>query len=93
MPNIRSAKKRLRQTVVRNARNRSLRTNMRNRCKKVIKSAKEVNLQEAQDAFVVAARTLDKMSAKGIIHKNAAARKKSRLSAMLKKLKTAQANS
>lgn len=93
MPNIKSAKKRLRQTAVRNARNRSLRTTMRNRCKKVIKLVKETNIEEAQDAFAVAVRNLDKMGAKGIIHKNTAARKKSRLSKMLKKLKTAKSDS
>jgi len=91
MPNIKSAKKRLKQNRVRNARNRALRTTVRKRCKKVIKTVKEGNLEEAQTAFATAVKTLDKMGAKRILHKNAAARKKSRLSKMLKKLKTAQA--
>ena len=91
MPNIKSAKKRLKQNLVRNARNRSLRTTVRKRCKKVASTVKEGNLQEAQTAFDVAVKTLDKMGAKRILHKNAAARKKSRLSRLLKKLKTAQA--
>lgn len=93
MPNIKSAKKRLKQTAVRNARNRALRTTIRNRCKKVLKSVAASNLQEAQAAFDVAVKTLDRMGAKGIVHKNTAARKKSRLSARLKKLKAAQAAS
>jgi len=91
MPNIKSAKKRLKQNLVRNSRNRSLRTTVRKRCKNVAKTVKEGNLQEAQTAFAVAVKTLDKMGAKRILHKNAAARKKSRLSKMLKKLKAAQA--
>ena len=81
----------MKQNLVRNARNRSLRTTVRKRCKKVVNTVKEGNLQEAQTAFAVAVKTLDKMGAKRILHKNAAARKKSRLSKMLKKLKTAQA--
>jgi len=89
MPNIKSAKKRLKQNRVRNARNRALRTTVRKRCKKVVKTVKEGNLHEAQTAFAVAVKTLDKMGAKRILHKNAAARKKSRLSKILKKLKAA----
>ena len=91
MPNIKSAKKRLKQSLVRNARNRSLRTSIRKRCKKVVSAVGTGQLQDAEAAFTVAVKTLDKMGAKRIIHKNAAARKKSRLSKMLKKMKTAQA--
>ncbi|MGL6194785.1 MAG: 30S ribosomal protein S20 [Thermoguttaceae bacterium] len=87
MPNTTSAKKRLKQNKVLRERNRSLRTTVRNRCKKVVKFAGANNLQEAETAFADAVKTLDRMGAKKILHKNAAARKKSRLSAMLKKLK------
>ncbi len=87
MPNIKSAKKRLKQSLVRNARNRALRTTIRKRCKKVLKTVGAGNLQDAQASFADAVKTLDKMGDKGIIHKNAAARKKARLSKMLKKLK------
>lgn len=92
MPNIKSAKKRLKQNKVRRDRNRALRTSVRNRCKKVVKFSAEGNSEQAQSAYADAVKILDKMGAKKIIHKNAAARKKSRLSAMLKKLKTAQSS-
>ncbi len=93
MPNTTSAKKRLRQNKIRRDRNRSLRTSVRNRCKKLIKTANTGNLQETESLFLDAVKTLDKMGAKRIIHKNAAARKKSRLSAMLKKMKAQNAGS
>ena len=93
MPNIASAKKRLRQNKVRRDRNRSLRTIVRNRCKKVLKAMSSGNFEEAESLFAAAVKTLDKMGSKRILHKNAAARKKSRLSARLKKLKVQNASS
>lgn len=93
MPNTTSAKKRLRQNKVRRDRNRSLRTTVRNRCKKLVKSVGTGNVQESEVLFVDAVQVLDKMGAKGIIHKNAASRKKARLSALLKKLKVQNAAS
>lgn len=90
MPNTESAKKRLRQNLVVRERNRSWRTAVRNRCKKVVKAVDANNLKDAEALFVEAVRILDRASDKRIIHKNAAARKKSRLSAMIKKLKAQQ---
>ncbi|MDR1054002.1 MAG: 30S ribosomal protein S20 [Planctomycetaceae bacterium] len=88
MPNIKSAKKRLRQNIVLRERNRSRRSFVRNRCKNVIQAVKDGNVDEAERLFRVAAKALDQAGAKRIIHKNAAARKKSRLSAQIRKLKT-----
>ncbi len=87
MPNIKSAKKRLRQNIATRDRNRASRSFVRNRCKSVIKAVKEGNIDEANNLFRVAVKVLDQAGAKKIIHKNAAARKKSRLSAMIRKLK------
>ncbi|MDR1291321.1 MAG: 30S ribosomal protein S20 [Planctomycetaceae bacterium] len=87
MPNIKSAKKRLRQNIVLRERNRSRRSFVRNRCKNVIQAVKDGNVEEAERLFRVAAKALDQAGAKRIIHKNAAARKKSRLSAQIRKLK------
>lgn len=87
MPNIKSAKKRLRQNVATRERNRSSRSFVRNRCKNVIKAVKEGNLDQANELFREAVKVLDQAGAKKIIHQNAAARKKSRLSAMIRKLK------
>ena len=93
MPNIKSAKKRLKQSKVRRDRNRALRTVIRNRCKKFLKTVSTGEVKDAETSFVDAVRVLDKMGAKRIIHKNVAARKKSRLSARLKKMKAAAASS
>lgn len=92
MPNIKSAKKRLRQNVVRRTRNRSFRTQVRNRCKNVIKSVREGDQQGAESRLLEAIQILDRAGSKKIIHKNAVARKKSRLSKMLKKMKDQAAN-
>jgi small subunit ribosomal protein S20 len=87
MPNIKSAKKRLRQNIATRDRNRISRSFIRNRCKNVIKAVTAGNLEEANKLFRDAAKSLDRAGAKKIIHKNAAARKKSRLSALIRKLK------
>lgn len=87
MPNIASAKKRLRQNIATRDRNRSSRSFVRNRCKNVVGAVKAGNIEDADNFFRVAVKALDQAGAKRIIHKNAAARKKSRLSAMIKKLK------
>ena len=87
MPNIKSAKKRLRQNIATRDRNRSSRSFIRNRCKKVVKAVGEVNVADAETLFKQAIKVLDQAGARKIIHKNAAARKKSRLSKMIRKLK------
>ncbi|GHT45539.1 30S ribosomal protein S20 [Planctomycetales bacterium] len=90
MPNIKSAKKRLRQNIATRDRNRSSRSFVRNRCKNVVKAITTGNIDEAKELFRQAVKVLDQAGAKRIIHKNAAARKKSRLSAMIKKLESQQ---
>ncbi len=87
MPNIKSAKKRLRQNIATRDRNRSSRSFVRNRCKNVVKAVGEAKVADAETFFQQAVKVLDQAGAKKIIHKNAAARKKSRLSKMIKKLK------
>lgn len=87
MPNIKSAKKRLRQNIATRERNRSSRSFVRNRCKNVIKAVTAGNVEEAEALFKLAVKSIDQAGSKRIVHKNAAARKKSRLSAMIRKLK------
>ncbi|MDR0704144.1 MAG: 30S ribosomal protein S20 [Planctomycetaceae bacterium] len=87
MPNIKSAKKRLRQNITARERNRANRSFVRNRCKNVVKAVREGNAEEADQLFRIAVKSLDQAGAKKTIHKNAAARKKSRLSALIRKLK------
>ena len=79
MANIKSAKKRAKQTVVRNARNVAQRSMLRTAVKKVIKALDANDAAGAEAAFAVAQPILDRFSARGLIHKNKAARHKSRL--------------
>ena len=79
MPQHLSVKKRIRQNKVRNLRNRSLRSNLRTTIKKVKLALAGNNAEQAQSELKSAIPTIDKAVSKGIIHKNNAARKKSRL--------------
>jgi len=87
--NIKSAKKRAKQAVVRNLRNNSQRSQLRTAVKKVLKALEANDAAAAQDAFNVAQPILDRFSSRGLIHRNKAARHKSRLTARIKALKAA----
>lgn len=89
MPNTQSAKKRLRQNVERRARNRSIKRALRNQCRKVRDAVKAGDVEQAENEFRLAVKRLDRAGARNIIHRNAAARTKSRLSAKIKALKAA----
>ncbi len=89
MANIKSAKKRAKQAVVRNLRNNSQRSQLRTAVKKVLKALEANDAAGAQEAFNVAQPILDRFSARGLIHRNKAARHKSRLTARIKAIKTA----
>ena len=89
MANIKSAKKRAKQTVVRNARNVAQRSMLRTAVKKVVKALDANDDAGAETAFASAQPLLDRMAARGLIHKNKAARHKSRLTARIKALKAA----
>jgi small subunit ribosomal protein S20 len=84
MANIASAKKRARQSVKRRAHNAGLRSELRTMIKKVRKSIDAGDKQAALAEFKVSQRRLDAITDKGIVHKNAAARQKSRLSNAIK---------
>ena len=75
MPRIKSAKKRMRQSVKRTAANRAQRSKLRTALKKVRAAAGE----EAKRAYDEAVKLLDRAGRKHLIHPNAAARQKSRL--------------
>ncbi len=87
MPNIKSAKKRLRQSIVRRARNRAVKSDLRSQCRKVREAVAANDLAEAESEFQRAVQKLDRAGSRRIIHPNAAARMKSRLSARVKALK------
>jgi len=82
--NIKSQIKRNRQTEKRNARNKAVRSELKTRVKRAIAAA-EQGEENAADAAKVAIKRLDKAATKGIIHKNAAARRKSRLQKRINK--------
>ena len=89
MANIKSAKKRAKQTVVRNARNNSQRSMLRTAVKKVLKALHSNDHAGATEAFASAQPLLDRFASRGLIHKNKASRHKSRLNARIKALKAA----
>ena len=87
MPNSTSAKKRLRQSLVRRARNRAAKSVLKSQVRKVREAIAAGNLEAGEAEFRLAAKRLDKAAAKGVVHANLAARVKSRLSTALKAAK------
>ena len=83
MANSAGSKKRARQAIKRRAHNGSLRSMVRTYLKKVDAAIEAGNQEEAQAAYCVAVSKLDKAAAKGLYHKNKAARHKSRLNAKI----------
>lgn len=86
MANSPQAKKRARQSEKRRKHNASLRSVVRTSIKGVIAAIDQGNAADAQAAYAAAVPVIDRMADKGIIHKNKAARHKSRLNAQVKAL-------
>ena len=86
MANIKSAKKRAIQSEKRRQHNASRRSMMRTYLKKVNAAIVAGDKEAATEAFSAATPILDRMASRGLIHKNKAARHKSRLSAQIKAL-------
>lgn len=89
MANHRSALKRIRASEKRRQRNRTVRGSTRTSVKKARAAIAVGNLPEAQAAVQDAISALDKAAEKGVIHKNNAARRKSRLMRALNKSQAA----
>ena len=87
MPNCKSAEKRLRQNVVRKARNKAIKSSIKTQVKKVLSAAEAGEVATAEEQYKLAAKGLDRAGARNIIHRNAAARQKSRLQRAIKKAK------
>lgn len=87
MPNTKSAKKRLRQSLVRRTRNRATKSVLKTMVKKVRESIAEGDVAGGEQNYQIAVKKLDRAAAHRVIHRNAAARVKSRLSAALKAAK------
>lgn len=86
MPNIKSAKKRVLIGKVRNMRNKSDKSELKTVLKKFDAAVAGGDRGEAESAYKVAVKTVDKAAAKGLIHKNNAAHKKSSLDAKMNTL-------
>ena len=83
MPNIKSAKKRVLVSGTRNERNKADKSALKTALKKFEAAAAEGNRTEAEGAYKVAVKLVDKSAAKGLLHKNNAAHKKSALTLKL----------
>ena len=84
MPNIKSAKKRVKVSEKKNLRNRIVKSGVRTSVKK-FDVAVEADPQNAQVQLSATVAAIDKAAAKGVMHKNAANRKKARLAKQLNK--------
>ncbi len=89
MANTPQAKKRARQNDKARLHNASLRSMVRTYIKKVVNAIATGDAQAAKAAYEVAVPVIDRIADKGIIHKNKAARHKSRLNAQIKALSLA----
>jgi len=86
LANIKSAKKRARQSEKHRQHNASMRSMVRTYIKKVLAAITAGEKKLAEESYKAAQPIIDRMARKGLIHKNKAARHKSRLSAQIKKL-------
>ncbi len=86
MPNIKSAKKRVKVTEAKSMQNRSFKTAYKTVLKKYEAALTSGDQASAQAAYKLAVKKIDQAAAKGIISKNAAARKKSRFTLKLNQL-------
>ena len=82
MPNIASAKKRVRVTKTKTLRNKMIKSDLKTAIKAAV-SAVKGGLKNKEEAVILASKKLDKAGAKGIFHKNKVARKKSQLQKLL----------
>lgn len=86
MANIQQAKKRARQAEARRLHNASDRSRTRTAIKNVLKAVRTGDAEAAQAAYKTAVPVIDKAVTHGIIHRNKAARHKSRLNSKVKAL-------
>ena len=86
MANHPSADKRHRQSIKRHTRNQAIRSRVRTFVKHVREAVEAGNAAEARERLGAAARALDKAVSKGVLHRNTAARKVSRMTRAVRKL-------
>lgn len=86
MANIKSAKKRIKVTQTKTLKNKMIKSALKTVIKKFELAVTENNLEEAKANYVKVVKSLDMATSKGVIHKNKAARSKSRLAVKLNAL-------
>ena len=86
MANTPQARKRAIQNTARRKHNHSQRSHMRTHVKKVLKAVRKGDRAAAESAYKSAVPIVDRMAGKGLIHKNRAARYKSRLNTRIRQL-------
>ncbi|MDU4962594.1 MAG: 30S ribosomal protein S20 [Sporomusaceae bacterium] len=79
MPNIKSSERSVITDALRKAQNTSVKSAVRTASRKVSEATANAGASDAQDLLKKASSVIDKAASKGVLHKNAAARKKSRL--------------
>lgn len=87
MPNIKSAKKRVKVTKVKNRNNTSAKSSLKTTLKKFELALKEGDKTALESAYTQAVKSVDKACAKHLMHKNTASRKKSSLTLALNSVK------
>ena len=87
MPHTKSAKKRHKQSESSRVKNRAMKSTLKTLNRRVRTKAAAKDAAAAEADFRLTSKTLDQAAAKGIIHKNAASRTKSRLQKALKAAK------
>ncbi len=90
MANIKSAIKRIRQQEKRRVRNAAVRSTVRTAVKSTRGAIEAKQLDEARQALARTIQLLDKVVTKGVLHRNAAARRKSRLTRQLNAIAAAR---
>ena len=85
MPHLKSSKKRLRQNVKRRDHNRAVKKALKRQLKAVAEAStdKQTPLDKLKTEAILAVKKLDKAAARGVIHRNTAARKKSQIARLL----------
>ena len=86
MPNIKSAKKRVKVISVKTLQNKMFKSQLKTTVKKFLAAVESGNKDEAKEAYTAVIKKVDQAVAKGLLHKNNAAHKKSRFTTMLNEM-------
>ncbi len=88
MPNIKSSKKRAKQSEKRRVRNYARKSDVKTAVKKVLDAVANKDVEQAKDLLRIAQAKLARAGGKGLYHRNTVARKMSRLAKKVKEMQT-----